>query len=63
MNLRSAWALKDYRAAVRHFPLTKTQAILSTLNEYDLKAKGVNYNSVGKADGELMKELIWKILH
>lgn len=62
LNLRSSWALKDYRAAVRNFDLDKTENVLTTLLEYDLKAKGVNYNSVGKEDGELMKEMIWKIL-
>lgn len=62
LNLRSSWALKDYRAAVRQFDLAKTKAVLSDLLEYDLKAKGVNYNSVGKEDGELLKELIWKIM-
>ena len=51
----------DYQQAARSFPPGKTMAIISTLREYDLKAKGVNNASVG--DGELMKELIFKILH
>lgn len=63
LNLRSSYALRDYRAAARTFSLPKTEQIIGVLKEYDLKAKGVDFNTVGKEDGELLKELIWKILH
>jgi len=51
----------DYQQAARSFPAGKTVSVISLLHEYDLKAKGVNNASTG--DGELMKELIFKILH
>ena len=51
----------DYQQAARSFPAGKTVSIISLLHEYDLKAKGVNNASA--SDGELMKELIFKILH
>jgi DNA polymerase-3 subunit delta len=51
----------DYQQAARSFPAGKTVAVISLLREYDLKAKGVENASAG--DGELMKELIFKILH
>ena len=51
----------DYQQAARSFPVGKTVSIISMLREYDLKAKGVENASAG--DGELMKELIFKILH
>ncbi|MFZ4521312.1 MAG: DNA polymerase III subunit delta [Bacteroidales bacterium] len=51
----------DYQQAAKTFPVGKTIAIISYLREYDLKAKGVDNVSAG--DGELMKELIFKILH
>ncbi len=51
----------DYQQAARSFPVGKTISIISYLREYDLKAKGVDSTAVG--DGELMKELIFKILH
>jgi len=63
LNLRSAYFLKDYKKAIRSYGLTKTEAVINLLYEYDLKSKGVNFNSVGKAPDALLKELTWKILH
>ncbi len=51
----------DYQQAARNFPVGKVVSVISYLREYDLKAKGVENSSAG--DGELMKELIFKILH
>ena len=51
----------DYQQAARSFPVGKVVSVISYLREYDLKAKGVENASAG--DGELMKELIFKILH
>ena len=53
--------VSDYQQAARSFPVGKTVAVISLLREYDLKAKGVGNVSAG--DGELMKELIFRILH
>ncbi len=63
LNLRSTYALKDYRSALRYFSLAKTEQVISILKEYDLKSKGVEFNTVGKEDGELMKEMVWRIVH
>lgn len=63
LGLRSTYALRDYRAALRNYPLAKTEQIIGELKKYDLMAKGVDFNTVGKGDGELLKELIWKILN
>jgi len=51
----------DYQQASRVFGVGKVIKIISLLREYDLKAKGVE--NVSASDGELMKELIFKILH
>ena len=53
--------VSDYQQAARNFPVGKLISVISYLREYDLKAKGVENTSAG--DGELMKELIFKILH
>lgn len=63
LGLRSSFALRDYRAAIRSYSPAKTEQIISILREYDLMAKGVDFNTTGKEDGELLKELIYKILH
>lgn len=61
MGINSAWALKDYKAAMPNYTLTKTRKTLNLLYTYDLKSKG--FDSVGGQDGELMKELMIQILY
>lgn len=63
LQLRSNFFLKEYRAAARNFPPEKAEQAITLLKEYDLKSKGVGYNSTGKPEGELMKELVWRLLH
>ncbi len=52
--------VKEYEQAAHSFNRGKTMAIISHLREYDLKGKGVGSSA---APGELMKELMFKILH
>lgn len=63
LGLRSSWFLSDYRSTARNYPFRKTESIIHILHEFDLKSKGLGYNSTGKPDGELLKEMIWRILH
>nr|MCU0346053.1 DNA polymerase III subunit delta [Saprospiraceae bacterium] len=63
LGLRSPYALKEYRAALRHFSQAKTEHIINLLKTYDLMAKGVDYNSTGKEDGELLKEMMWRVVN
>jgi DNA polymerase-3 subunit delta len=51
----------DYQQAARNFSISKTLSVISVLREYDLKAKGVE--NATASDGELMKELVFKIMH
>tara|TARA_B100000900_G_scaffold415815_1_gene447323 strand:+ start:5262 stop:6260 length:999 start_codon:yes stop_codon:yes gene_type:complete len=53
--------VRDYEVAARNYSKEKLVKIISYLREYDLKSKGVNNSSISK--GELLKELIYKILH
>ncbi len=53
----------DYQQAAKTFPPGKVVALIALLREYDLKAKGVDNNANFAGDGELMKELIFRILH
>jgi len=53
--------VKDYEFASRKYSAPKIIQIISILREYDLKAKGVGSSSA--SGGELMKEMIYKILH
>lgn len=63
LQMRSAFFLKEYRAAARNFPPEKAEKVITLLKEYDLKSKGVGYNSTGKPEGDLMKEMVWRLLH
>lgn len=54
--------IKDFEEAARTFPAAKTFLAISILREYDIKLKGVDV--AGQTDaGELMKELVWKLMH
>ena len=53
--------VKDYQVASRNYNFQKLTKIISYLKEYDLKSKGVN--NISTTDGELLKELLFKILH
>ncbi|HWW40561.1 DNA polymerase III subunit delta, partial [Pedobacter sp.] len=54
--------VKDYETAARTFNLNKTFDIIAWLREYDLKSKGVD-SSGNTTDGELLKELLFKMIH
>ncbi len=58
----SPYFVKDYELAGRNYSAGKTFSIISYLREYDLKTKGVDATG-NTDDGELMKELVFKIIH
>ncbi|MCF8336176.1 MAG: DNA polymerase III subunit delta, partial [Bacteroidales bacterium] len=51
----------QYEKASKKYNYQKTARIISYLRDYDLKSKGLN--NVSATQGELLKELIFKILH
>lgn len=57
----SPFFVKDYKKAARSYPVSKTERIFALLQDYDLKSKGVNPSVT--TDNNLLKELIFKILH
>jgi DNA polymerase-3 subunit delta len=52
--------IKDYEQAARSYNYEKSMQIIGLLREYDLKSKGVDSNA---ENGELMKELVFRIMH
>ncbi|MGA9651373.1 DNA polymerase III subunit delta [Pedobacter sp.] len=54
--------IKDYEVAARNYNTGKVFQVISLLREYDLKSKGLD-SSGNVDDGELYKELIFKIIH
>jgi len=52
--------VKDYEAAARTYNYEKAMQVIGLLREYDLKSKGVDSTA---DSGELMKELVFRIMH
>ena len=61
LELRSAWAAKDYMIGMRNYPGMKVMQIIGKIREIDAKSKGLD--NPNTPPGELMKELIFYILH
>ena len=53
--------VKDYEMAAKMYPVNVCMRNISFIREYDAKSKGVNNSSLN--DGQLLKELVYKILH
>jgi DNA polymerase III subunit delta len=53
--------VKDYESSATRYNVAKTVQIISLLRTYDMRSKG--YGDPGTEPGDLMKELVYKILH
>ena len=61
LELKSPWAAKDFMTGMRNYTAMKTMQIISKLREIDAKSKGLD--NPNTPPEELMKELIFYILH
>lgn len=61
LGFRNSFQAKDYVLGLKNYNAFKTMEILALLRTYDAKCKGVDNSST--SDGELLKELLFKILH
>lgn len=61
LELKNAWQAREYLSAMRKYSGVKTMQIIQELRYTDAKSKGVGNSSA--QDGELLRELIFKILH
>lgn len=53
--------VRDYTSAARNYPAHKVVGIIHDLRHADLQSKGVN--AANLPDGQILKELIFKIMH
>ena len=53
--------VNDYQKAASNYPLRKISQIISLLRDADLKSKGVGASNLGQ--GDILKELIFKVMH
>lgn len=61
LGLRSPWQAKDYENAMKRYTGIKVMQIVGAIRQCDAKSKGVGNSSV--SDGELLRELVYFILH
>nr|WP_297653080.1 DNA polymerase III subunit delta [uncultured Prevotella sp.] len=61
LDLRGTWAVRDYVTGMRNFSGMKVMQIIDKFKEVDAKSKGLD-NPFTSA-GELMRELVFFILH
>ena len=61
LGLKSPWQAREYIAAMQRYSELKTMQIIGEIRYTDAKSKGVGNSST--ESGELLRELIFKILH
>ena len=53
--------VREYENSASKYNVTKTMQIISLLRTYDMKSKG--FGDPGTEPGDLLKELVFRILH
>ncbi|MBR3472264.1 MAG: DNA polymerase III subunit delta [Prevotella sp.] len=61
LDLRSGWAAREYMLGMRNYSGMKVMQIIGKIRETDAKSKGLD--NPNTSIGELMKELVFFILH
>ena len=61
LDLRSGWAAREYMLGMRNYSGMKVMQIIGKIRETDAKSKGLD--NPNPSIGELMKELVFFILH
>ena len=62
LNFKSPYAAREYLTALNYYSTKQLLSIISLFSEYDLKSKGIGASSM-MTDAEILKELVFKILH
>ena len=53
----------EYAAAIKRYNLPKVLQNIEYIHQVDLHSKGINYNISKEKEGELLKELVYKLMH
>jgi DNA polymerase-3 subunit delta len=61
LDLKSSWGVQQYMTGMRNYTGMKTMQIIGKIREIDAKSKGLD--NPNTPPGELMKELLFFILH
>ena len=63
LSLRTTWQAKDYMRAMTKYNGVKVMKIIGEIRRCDARSKGVGNNAQVNGDSELLKELVFYILH
>lgn len=61
LNMKSAFFVREYMTGLRNYSAQKVMAIISDLRTFDARSKGVD--NVSASQGDLLKELVYRIMH
>ena len=61
IGLKTPWQSREYLSAMRRYSGVKTMQIIGEIRYADAKSKGVGNSSL--SDGDILRELVFKILH
>ena len=61
LSLKQSWQAKEYMVAMRVYSGVKVMQIIGEIRYCDAKSKGVENSSL--SNGDLLRELVYKILH
>lgn len=61
LGLRSPWQARDYMIAMQRYSGVKVMQIIGAIRECDARSKGIGNPST--SDGELLRSLVYQILH
>ncbi|MDD4777825.1 MAG: DNA polymerase III subunit delta [Fermentimonas sp.] len=61
LNIRSSFFVRDYLDGIRNYNATKVMEIISELRTVDAASKGID--NISATHGELLKVLVYKIMH
>jgi DNA polymerase-3 subunit delta len=61
LNMKSSFFVRDYMTGLRNYSAQKVMSIISDLRTFDARSKGVD--NVSASQGDLLKELVYKIMH
>lgn len=62
LNFRNTFMTQDYMAGLRNYTVNEVMEIISNLRTFDAKSKGID-NPPFTTNGDLLKELVYKIMH
>jgi len=63
LELKNNYFLKDYKLSASNFSTNKLITIFQHLKEADLHSKGIFYQANSKSTDDILRQLIWQILH